>query len=115
VLRPSAIIGLPAGQEPGLLVGPNLEAWPYPATEVPGVFAGRSVALAPGGPAPALPDHGGCVHQPDRYRAVGPFRGQIARWTGCAGRPITFDEVMLRSPNGHYGVYVQVKQVDDND
>jgi hypothetical protein len=31
------------------------------------------------------------------------------------GRSITFDEVLLRAADGHYGVYVQVKQVDGED
>jgi eukaryotic-like serine/threonine-protein kinase len=109
---PSAI-GLPPGHAPGVLVGPDLAAWGDPASPVPGAFAGRSPALADGGSAPALPQHGGCTREPDRAQTIGSFAATIARWDRCDGGPIAFDEVVLRSPT--FGLYVQIKQVDAND
>jgi hypothetical protein len=50
--------------------------------------------------APALPDHQGCVRQPERR-----FRDALVfRWTNCAGGDVSFSEVLLP------GVYVQIKQ-----
>jgi hypothetical protein len=64
---------------------------------------------------PALPDHQGCQELPERrLRAVG-LEARIFRWTHCAGGDVSFREVLLAPSGGEFGVYVQVRQVDDVD
>jgi hypothetical protein len=110
-----ATIGLPTGHVAGLLVGPDLTAWPDPTSGVPGVFAGISGSLREGGPTPTLPDHEGCARQPDRELTVGPLTAKVHRWIHCGGTSISFSEVLLTNPRSEYGVYVQVKQIDEHD
>jgi hypothetical protein len=111
-----ASVRLPAGQAPGLVVGPDLEAWTDPASMVPGVFVGVSKALGPGEGGPALPSHESCAQQPDRDVTVVGLPGRVRRWTGCAGTSVSFSEVVLTSPpRDGYGIYVQIKQVGPTD
>ncbi|MEV7331207.1 serine/threonine-protein kinase [Micromonospora sp. NPDC093244] len=105
---------LPAGRAPGLVVAPDLTAWPDPASAIPGVFVGASKALLAGGPAPALPSHVACVQQPDRTVDVGGNQARVRRWTSC-GDSVSFSEVVLSVPRRGYGVYLQIKQVGDAD
>lgn len=107
-----ARVRLPPGQAPGLLVGPDLTAWPDPASGVPGVFAGASRSLGAGQAAPVLPAHDGCTPHPVRPVAVGGLTGWVRRWAGCDGTSISFSEVLLTPAHDGYGVYVQIKQVD---
>ncbi|RKN31558.1 serine/threonine-protein kinase [Micromonospora musae] len=110
-----ARVRLPSGQAPGLLVGPDLAAWPDPASRVPGVFAGASRSLGSGQPAPALPAHADCTAHPARPVAIGDLTGWVRRWVGCGGTPISFSEVLLAPAHDGYGIYVQIKQVDRTD
>jgi hypothetical protein len=109
----------PAGSAPGLVVGPDLTAWADPASHVPGMFAGLTPPLAAdtGGisAVPALPDHQGCVRQPERRLRLAGFDARVLRWTQCAGARISFSEVLLVPPQGDFGVYVQLKQIDGID
>lgn len=105
---------LPADHAPGLVVAPDLAAWPNPETAMPGVFVGASDALRSGGPAPALPSHAACVRQPDRSVNVGGNPAQVLRWTSC-GAEVSFSEVLLAVPQRGFGIYVQIKQVGDAD
>ncbi|MEV4821045.1 serine/threonine-protein kinase [Micromonospora sp. NPDC049274] len=105
---------LPAGHAPGLVVAPDLTAWPDPASGIPGVFVGVSKALLAGGTAPALPSHISCVQQPDRTVNVGGNPARVRRWTSC-GASVSFSEVVLSVPQRSYGVYLQIKQVGDAD
>jgi hypothetical protein len=101
-----ASIGLAAGPQPGLSVAPDLTAWSAEDAEEPGVFVGLTrdeVGTA------ALPAHPRCVRQPDRSVVVTGGTGRVARYTGCAGAPISFSEVAIGR------IYVQVKQVGDED
>ncbi|SCL50130.1 hypothetical protein GA0070604_2057 [Micromonospora eburnea] len=107
-----ATVRLAPGQAPGLLVGPDLSAWPDPGSGVPGVFAGASRSLGAGQAAPALPAHNGCTPHPARPVAVGGLTGWVRGWAGCHGTSISFSEVLLAPAHNGYGVYIQIKQVD---
>ncbi|MEV4134071.1 serine/threonine-protein kinase [Dactylosporangium sp. NPDC049742] len=101
-----AVLGLPGGHAPGLVVTTDVVAWADPASALPGVFAG---AFTTGGPAPTLPEHAApCVEQPARTVAVAGGQARVRRWTSCSGR-VSYSEVLLSVPG--FGVYVQVKQV----
>jgi len=93
---------LPPGQQPALLVGPDLSTWDDPTSRVPGIFAGLLPATET---APALPDHQGCVQQPERRSRAAGVEARVFRWTRCAGGDVSFSEVVL--PGG----YVQIKQI----
>lgn len=93
-----AVLRLPPGERPAVLVGPDLSTWDDPASRTPGMFAGL---LPVTGTAPALPDHRGCVRQPERRSG----EARIFRWTRCAGGDVSYSEVLLP------GVYVQIKQI----
>jgi hypothetical protein len=93
-----AVLRLPPGQRPAVLVGPDLSTWDDPGSRTPGMFAGLLPAT---GTAPALPDHQGCVQQPERRLRD----ARIFRWTRCAGGDVSYSEVLLP------GVYVQIKQI----
>jgi hypothetical protein len=110
-----AIIGLPAGHDAGLVVGPDLTALSDPTSEVPGVFVGVSGSLRKGGPTPALPDHDGCTRQPERHLVTGGLSAVIQRWTDGGGTSVSFSEALLTPDEGDYGIYVQVKQNDTID
>jgi hypothetical protein len=110
-----ARVRLPGGHAPGLVVGGDLHTWANPDSGDPGVFIGLfpTAAESPrdGQTGPALPVHAGCLRQPDRDVTAPPLAGRVQRWTACAGTPLSYSEVVLRSPQG-YGVYVQIKQTD---
>jgi hypothetical protein len=108
-------IRLPPGHAPGLLVGPDLDAWPDPTSEVPGVFAGLSSALRAGGPVPALPSHDRCVPQSERELVVGVLTARVRRWSRCGGAAISFSEALLTPKQGEYGIYLQIKQLGETD
>ncbi|MEQ4305899.1 serine/threonine-protein kinase [Plantactinospora sp. B6F1] len=110
-----ATIRLAAGRAPGLLVGPDLTSWPDPASGVPGVFAGASRTLGTGQAAAALPAHDGCTPHPARPVAVAGLTGWVRKWAGCDGTSISFNEVLLTATDNGYGVYIQIKQVDQVD
>ncbi|WP_433112774.1 serine/threonine-protein kinase [Micromonospora sp. CA-246542] len=110
-----AVVGLTAGRAPGLLVGPDLAAWPDVGNVTSGVFAGASPSLAGRTGRPALPDHGGCTRAADRPVTVGALSGSVGRWSGCRGTTMSFSEVTLVAPGGDFGVYVQVRQTGGGD
>ncbi|HEX5204384.1 serine/threonine-protein kinase [Paractinoplanes rhizophilus] len=95
-----AAVGLPAGQRPGLAVAADLSSWEAEYAGGPGVFAGA----APGLDGATLPAHERCSRSD---RAIP--GGRVSRWTGCAGTPISYSEVVVG------GIYLQVKQVGDAD
>ncbi|MFG1843568.1 serine/threonine-protein kinase [Micromonospora sp. NPDC049175] len=109
-----SVLRLPAGEAPGLVVAPDLDVWPDPASGIPGVFVGASKGLLADGAAPALPGHTACVQQPDRTVDVGGNPARVRRWTSC-GASVSFSEVVLSVPQRGYGVYLQIKQVGDAD
>ncbi|MGC5287937.1 serine/threonine-protein kinase [Micromonospora sp. DT231] len=109
-----SVLRLPAGEAPGLVVAPDLDVWPDPASGIPGVFVGASKGLLADGAAPALPGHTSCVQQPDRTVDVGGNPARVRRWTSC-GASVSFSEVVLSVPQRGYGVYLQIKQVGDAD
>ncbi|MGI8515917.1 MAG: hypothetical protein ACR2NT_12470 [Acidimicrobiia bacterium] len=39
----------------------------------------------------------------------------MSRWTTCRGTSASFSEVLLTGRDGTYGVYVQIKQIDQTD
>jgi hypothetical protein len=106
-------IRLPAGTAPGLVVGLDLAAWSDAASAVPGVFVGASRALRTS--TPALPDHSACVPEPGRQYDLGPGTVSVRRWTRCGGTGISFTEALMTPPTGGYGLYVQIRQVDETD
>ncbi|MEV6923874.1 serine/threonine-protein kinase [Dactylosporangium sp. NPDC051485] len=108
-----ALLGLPAGHAPGLVVAPDLARWTDPASGMPGVFVGVSRALLPGNAEPALPGHATCVRQPDRTVDVAGFPALVRRWTSC-GAAVSYSEVVFAVPP-RFGVYVQIKQVGTAD
>jgi eukaryotic-like serine/threonine-protein kinase len=101
---------LPSGTQPAVLIGTDLNAWRDPASRVPGMFAG----LFPGTEAaPALPDHQGCVQQPERRSRAAGLDARVFRWTRCAGGSVSFSEVLVTGDG--FGVYVQIKQTGGAD
>ncbi|WP_433206087.1 protein kinase domain-containing protein [Dactylosporangium sp. CS-047395] len=110
-----AVLRLPAGHAPGLVVAPDVRTWSEPASRLPGVFVGASDALVAGGPAPALPEHPApCVREPDRTARAAGLPAEVRRWTACPG-PVSYSEVLVPVPQRGYGVYVQIRQVDGAD
>ncbi len=108
-----ATLGLPPGHAPGLVVSSDLSRWSDPHSAVPGVFVGTSRSLGAGEPAPALPQHPGCVKVADRSVPVDGAAAQVHRWVSCDGTTTTFDEILFAK--GGFGVYVQIRQVDNQD
>jgi eukaryotic-like serine/threonine-protein kinase len=98
-----AAVGMPAGTEPGLQVGADLQR---PTS--PGLFAGVSRWLVPGSTA-AVPSHPGCARGADRTVAVAGLTGQVQRWTACEGGAVSFSEVLLTQA-GERGVFLQIRQ-----
>lgn len=94
-----AVVGLPAGQRPGLAVAADLSSWSAEYTGGPGVFAGVAENLERA----TLPTHDRCARS---ERAIP--GGRVTRWT-CPGTPISYGEVLVG------GVYLQIKQVGDTD
>jgi eukaryotic-like serine/threonine-protein kinase len=45
---------------------------------------------------------------------VGGNQARVRRWTSC-GATVSFSEVVLNLPRRSFGVYVQIKQIDDTD
>ncbi|MEV7327572.1 serine/threonine-protein kinase [Micromonospora sp. NPDC093244] len=109
-----AVVGLPGGREPGLLVGPDLRVWPDVDSQTSGVFAGVSRSLTDAD-RPTLPDHSGCIRQADREITIGTLSGSVRRWTRCGDTATSFSEVTLVAAEGSFGVYVQVKQIGETD
>ncbi|GIF72266.1 serine/threonine protein kinase [Asanoa siamensis] len=109
-----AVLRLPGGRAPGLVVAPDLAVWPDPASAEPGVFVGTSRSLSAGGPAPALPSHPSCVPAPDRVVDVAGNPALVRRWTSC-GAAVSFSEIVFAVRQRGFGVYVQVKQVGEAD
>ncbi|GLL05694.1 hypothetical protein GCM10017581_074410 [Dactylosporangium matsuzakiense] len=110
-----ATIGLPAGHAPGLVVSSDLSAWADPHRTVPGVFVGVSRALASGAAVPALPDHAGCSRAADRAVTVDGAAAQVHRWVRCDGTANAFDEIVFAPAQRGFGVYVQIRETDDQD
>ncbi|MEW2429421.1 serine/threonine-protein kinase [Micromonospora sp. NPDC047644] len=109
-----AVIGLPDERRPGLLVGADLSDWSDVDSVTPGVFVGVRRALRPA-EQPALPDHSGCTPVAGRAVSVAAFSGTVRHWARCGGTRTSFSEVTLVDAAGTFGVYVQVKQIDDVD
>ncbi|WP_203903826.1 serine/threonine-protein kinase [Virgisporangium aliadipatigenens] len=110
-----AVIGLPAGHAPGLVVSSRLSAWSDPRSAVPGVFVGASRSLAGGTVAPTLPEHPECAREPDRTVTVAGVPARVRRWVRCGGTATAFDEVTFEPAQRGFGVYVQLRQVDAKD
>ncbi|WP_432834865.1 serine/threonine-protein kinase [Dactylosporangium sp. CA-092794] len=108
-----AVLRLPAGRAPGLVVAPDLATWSDPAGGTPGLFVGASRDLVAGGPAPALPDHDACARQPDRTLLVNGAPTAVRRW--ACGASASFSEVVFAVAPRGFGVYVQIKQVGGAD
>jgi hypothetical protein len=62
-----------------------------------------------------LPGHKDCQQIPDREYQSDELVGQVSRWTTCRGTSASFSEVLLTGRDGTYGVYVQIKQIDQTD
>ncbi|MEU4472038.1 hypothetical protein [Micromonospora sp. NPDC023888] len=90
-----AVVGLPGGHGPGLLVGPDLTGWADADSPTPGVFVGVSPSLTGTSVQPTLPDHPLCTRAADRTITVGSLRGSARHWTRCADTATSFSEVTL--------------------
>ncbi|WP_426509512.1 serine/threonine-protein kinase [Dactylosporangium sp. McL0621] len=110
-----ATLGLPAGHAPGLVVSSDLSAWADPHRAVPGVFVGVSRALAADTAAPALPEHTSCSRVADRTVTVDGATAQVHRWVRCDGSATAFDEIVFVPAQRGFGVYVQIRQTNDQD
>ncbi|MET8811400.1 serine/threonine-protein kinase [Streptomyces sp. NPDC004549] len=110
-----AAIGLPSGQEPGLVVAGDLERWPDLGAAVDGVFVG----VAGGGDVAARVGaltHAGCRDAGDRSFTGGAWRGTVHTWGHCPdGGSVT--ESALRPADGadEPQVYVQVRRKSGGD
>ncbi|MET8043448.1 hypothetical protein ABZU25_21610 [Micromonospora sp. NPDC005215] len=98
-----ALVGLPGGHNPGLLVGPDLAVWADVDSPTPGVFVGVSPSLTGTSVPPTLPDHPGCTRAADRTITVGSLRGSARHWARCADTAASFSEVTLIAAEATFG------------
>jgi len=102
--------------EPVLRATPDLEQFRKLKTATPGVFAGMTRDLTPGRlPPPAVSQHPGCTRQRQQPYQRGTLKGTITRWVRCDGGPISFSEIGLTDTSGTFGLWIRVKQIDNND
>jgi hypothetical protein len=102
--------------EPVLRATPDLTRFRTLKAATPGVFVGMTRDLTPGRlPPPAVSQHQGCTKVPPQAYQRGTLNGTITRWVRCDGGPISFSEIGLRDTGGTFGLWIRVKQIDNND
>ncbi|HEX6471624.1 MAG TPA: protein kinase [Streptosporangiaceae bacterium] len=113
-----ATVGLAGDQraEPVLRATPDLTQFRTLKAATPGVFVGMTRDLTPGRlPPPAVSRHPNCRKEPTRPYRRGTLNGTITRWVRCDGGPISFSEIGLVDTSGRFGMWIRVKQIDNND
>jgi serine/threonine protein kinase len=111
-------VGLAADtqRQPVLRATPNLAQFRALKTATPGVFVGMTRDLTPGRlPPPNVSQHPGCTRQQPQPYERGTLKGTITRWVRCDGGPISFSEIGLTDSAGKFGLWIRVKQIDNND
>jgi hypothetical protein len=102
--------------EPVLRATPNLVQFRALKAATPGVFVGMTRDLTPGRlPPPSVSQHPGCTQQQPTQYQRGTLKGTITRWVRCDGGPISFSEIGLTDSSGKIGLWIRVKQIDNND
>jgi hypothetical protein len=91
-----------------LAASPDVTRWSDPASDVPGVFAGR----VDGAPPPGLLGRSAAASCPvtsNRVVSTSGVSGPVTRRL-CPGSPTAYVEAVLQPPSRAYTVYVQVKE-----
>jgi serine/threonine protein kinase len=102
--------------EPVLRATPDLVQFRTLKVATPGVFVGVTRDLTPGRlPPPGVSQHPNCTRQAPQPYQRGALKGTITRWVRCDGGPISFSEVGLTDTSGTFGLWIRVKQIDNND
>jgi hypothetical protein len=105
-----------ARPEPVLRATPDLVQFRTLKAATPGVFVGMTRDLTPGRlPPPGVSQHPNCTRQAPQAYQRGTLKGTITRWVRCDGGPISFSEIGLTDTSGTFGLWIRVKQIDNND
>lgn len=105
-----------ARREPVLRATPDLTQFRTLKAATPGVFVGMTRDLTPGRlPPPDVSRHPNCTRQQPQAYQRGTLKGTITRWVRCDGGPISFSEIGLTDTTGSFGLWIRVKQIDNND
>ena len=88
-------------------VAPDVARWLDPASDVPGVFAGRADGVAPRDLL-ARSVAAGCTAGPSQPLSGSGLSGTLTRRT-CRGSSMAYVEAVLQPPDAAFSVYVQVK------
>jgi hypothetical protein len=91
-----------------LVAAPDVARWQDPASDVPGVFAGRADGVRPQDLL-ARSVAASCPAGPPRPVSGSRLTGTLVRHV-CAGSPMAYAEAVLQPPGGAFTVYVQVKE-----
>ncbi len=102
--------------QPVLRATPDLVQFRTLKAATPGVFVGMTRDLTPGRlPPPGVSRHSNCTPQAPQPYQRGTLKGTITRWVRCDGGPISFSEIGLTDAGGTFGLWIRVKQIDNND
>jgi serine/threonine protein kinase len=105
-----------AKQQPVLRATPNLAQFRALKQATPGVFVGMTRDLTPGRlPPPSVSQHPGCSQEKAKPYQRGTLKGTITRWVRCDNGPISFSEIGLTDTAGKFGLWIRIKQIDNND
>jgi serine/threonine protein kinase len=105
-----------ARPEPVLRATPDVAQFRTLKAATPGVFVGMTRDLTPRRlPPPAVSQHPNCTRQAPQPYQRGTLKGTTIRWVRCDGGPISFSEIGLTDANGTFGLWIRVKQIDNND
>ncbi|MCX4705589.1 serine/threonine-protein kinase [Streptomyces sp. NBC_01373] len=104
------VLGLPAGQEPGLVVADHLDRWQDLGADANGVFVGLSeqgdVTARIAGLA-----HPGCHYDGARAYTGRVWHGRVRGWSDCpGGGSVTEAGLTSADGGGQPQVYVQIRQ-----
>jgi serine/threonine protein kinase len=105
-----------AQRQPVLRATPNLAQFRALKQATPGVFVGMTRDLTPGRlPPPSVSRHPGCTQEKAKPYQRGTLKGTITRWVRCDNGPISFSEIGLTDTGGKFGLWIRIKQIDNND
>jgi hypothetical protein len=100
--------GVTGGSGVGLDAAPDLARWRDPASDVPGVFAGRADGVQPRDLTARSPA-AGCPAAAPRTLTGSGLSGTLTRKV-CPGSSMAYVEAVLQPPDLAFSVYVQVRE-----
>lgn len=108
-------LGLKPGQQPAVAVADHLTDWQDLGKPVDGVFIGLTDDARLDAKAADI-SHPDCRYQGSRPYHSGTWNGRIRRWTDCAGKGRSVEEISLDPAGGHgRHAYVEIRQHDGSD